>query len=159
MYTDSNDYIYAVGGLYGIPGRNDVWRSTDQGKNWFQQGALPFPAPPGRSSGVLLISKSTLIGRDIMTFFAGYSRTANGVAQYHNDIWVSSTMGTKWSLITDKAPWAERDNLNAEVTADGIIVFTSGYNTRGPMNDVWISADGTQGMPMTHNKTSHRCCI
>jgi len=57
-------------------------------------------------------------------------------------VWVSSTMGTRWSLITDKAPWAERDNLNGEVTADGIIVFTAGYNNREAMNDVWISADG-----------------
>lgn len=88
VYVDSNDYLYAVGGLFGTNGLNDVWRSTDQGANWFIQGSLPFPSPPGRGSGVLLIHTSTLMQREIMTYLGGYSSSASAQT-YHNDIWTS----------------------------------------------------------------------
>jgi len=84
-----------------------------------------------------------LIEQDIMTYFGGFSRNADGSGgTYWNDIWVSRDRGVRWALITDHAPWAERDNLNAEVTPDGIMVLTAGYNSREALNDVWISADG-----------------
>lgn len=38
-------------------------------------------------------------------------------------------------MITDKAPWAERDNFQGEITKDGLIVFTAGYNSREALND------------------------
>ena len=37
--------------------------------------------------------------------------------------------------MTEKAPWAERDNFQGEVTKDGLMVFTAGYNTREALND------------------------
>jgi len=58
------------------------------------------------------------------------------------DVWVSSDDGRRWSRLTANAPWTERDNFNAEITSDGLILISGGINTREALNDVWISADG-----------------
>jgi len=153
-YVDASDNIYVAAGLeVGGPGLNDVWVSSDAGKNWKKQGnGLPLGAPMGgRSSASLLIHKSPVLQKDIMYYFGGYSR-GNGQAnpQYHNDVWVSSDLGRTWKRILEQAPWTERDNFNAEITKDGLIVFAGGLNSREALNDVWVSADGGYTWSVTH---------
>jgi len=147
VYADSKDNLFAIGGLDGPGGSglNDVWRSINQGKEWTLQGRIPFSQKGGRSSASLLISYSKILQKDILTYIGGFSRyqeNGNWVGQYHKDIWVSSNEGRQWTPLTTSAPWAERDNFNAEVTEDGILVIAGGYNNREALNDVWISADG-----------------
>ena len=143
-YVDALDNIYIAAGLeVGGPGLNDVWVSSDQGKNWKRQGGIPFGSPPGRSSASLLIHRSPVLQKDIMYYFGGYSRGGNQPTPlYHNDVWVSSDLGRSWKQVTNAAPWTERDNFNAEITKDGFIVFAGGLNSREALNDVWVSADG-----------------
>ena len=43
--------------------------------------------------------------------------------------------GKSWTRLTAAAPWAERDNFNAEVTPEGYLVVTGGYNSRETLND------------------------
>ena len=86
--------------------------------------------------------KSPVLNKEIMFYFGGFSRGGTGPAAYHNDVWVSSDLGKSWRQITDRAPWVERDNFNAEITKDGLIVFAGGLNSREALNDVWVSADG-----------------
>jgi len=66
--------------------------------------------------------------------------------------------GRSWALITSAAPWAERDNLNAEVTSEGILIVAAGFNSREALNDVWISADGgwTWGQCLKESSWSDR---
>ena len=78
-----------------------------------------------------------------MYYFGGFSRGGNQPTPlYHNDVWVSSDLGRTWKEILHQAPWTERDNFNAEITKDGLIVFAGGINSREALNDVWVSADG-----------------
>lgn len=48
-------------------------------------------------------------------------------------------MGKSWAQITSRAPWVERDNLNGEVTVEGLIIVAAGFNSREALNDIWIS--------------------
>ena len=142
-YVDASDNIYVAAGLQvGGPGLNDIWMSSDQGRNWKRQGGIPVGSPPGRSSASLLIQRSPVLQKDIMYYFGGFSRGGPQPALYHNDVWASSDLGRTWKQITDRAPWIERDNFNAEITKEGLIVFAGGFNSRGALNDVWVSADG-----------------
>ena len=143
-YVDAKNNIYIAGGLeVGGPGLNDVWVSSDQGRTWKLQGRIPFITPGGRSSASLLLHSSKVLQKDIMYYFGGYSR-GNGqeTPLYHNDVYVSSDLGKSWKMVTAAAPWTERDNFNAEITEDGLIVFAGGLNSREALNDVWVSADG-----------------
>ena len=106
---------------------------------------MPFPQPPGRSSGFLLHSTSKQTKQDVLTFMGGYSRVAGNqsTVQYHNDIYMSTDGGAKWLQITNAAPWSKRDNINAEVTRDGALVLVAGYSDADlDANDVWVSLDG-----------------
>ena len=96
-YVDSKDNIYVAAGLQiPGPGLNDVWVSSNQGRDWKKQGnGLPFNTPMadgGRSSASLLIHYSPVIQKEIMYYFGGFSR---GNTQpnpiYHNDGTSSST--------------------------------------------------------------------
>jgi len=86
VYPDSLDRLYAVGGLDGPggDGLNDVWMSSNQGRDWNRQGAIPFAQPGGRSSGALLIHKSKLLSqKDVLIYMGGYSR-AGSASRFHN---------------------------------------------------------------------------
>jgi hypothetical protein len=112
---------------------SDVWRSSDQGRNWYKLPNMPFPAPPGRSSGALLHFPSKQQGgKDILTYMGGYGRFANfsGIT-YYNDIYISTDRGAKWLMITNAAPWTTRDNFNSEVTRDGVIIVNAGFRDNG----------------------------
>lgn len=84
VYVDSSDVIYVVGGLNG-DGLSDIWASSDSGRTWRSSGSLPVPSPPGRSSATLLIHKSPVLNKDIMTYFGGYSRGGSYGVTYHNE--------------------------------------------------------------------------
>lgn len=140
VFVNSQDHIFVVGGLNG-DGLDDVWRSTNQGKDWNRQGIIPFANPGGRSSAALLIHKNALLNQEMFWYIGGMSR-ADGRVRYYNDIWVSSNQGQRWMRLTERAPFQPRDNFNAEVTDDGIIVVSAGYNNIATYNDLWMSADG-----------------
>jgi len=122
---------------------NDCWMSSNQGKDWNRRGFLPFSVAGGRSSASLLIYKNPLLTptQEFMIYMGGMSRAGSRVI-YWNDIHVSSNGGIRWVRLTERAPWAERDNFNAEVTGDGVIVLSGGFNSRATYNDVWVTADG-----------------
>lgn len=102
---------------------------------------MPFPAPPGRSSGGLVHFPSRQNGNiDVLTYMGGYGRPP---ITYYNDIYISTNRGTSWQTITQNAPWFARDNFNLEVTKDGAIVVAAGFNDVGlDRNDVWVTLDG-----------------
>ena len=156
VYVGSDDTLYTIGGLDG-PGLADLWSSKDSGRNWAYVANLPFGSPPGRSSASLLIHKPPALGKEILTYFGGFSRGGEYPTTYHNDIWVSSTGGKTWTRLTDKAPWAERDNFNSEVTKDGLIVLAAGYNSREALNDGQSTAAARSSTPIAHATTpNHR---
>jgi len=122
-----------------------VWKSTDQGRNWVKSTNMPFPQPPGRSSGFLIHKTSRQTKQDVLTYMGGYGRVGNdgSTVVYFNDVYLSTDAGNKWLLVTANAPWSPRDNFNAEVTRDGAIVIVAGFNDAGgDTNDVWVSLDG-----------------
>ena len=180
------------------PGLADLWKSTDQGANWWREADLPVNSPPGRSSASFLqFATPALAYKSVLWYFGGYSRSNSSSHAYHNDIWLSTDYGGSWQPITTAAPWSkvrfdrqspasesatairsesilcltsvadalnccmsvsccmcvtvvcgQRANFNAEITNNGAIIMTSGYNDYGPggadndLNDVWASLDG-----------------
>ena len=146
---DSKGNIYVAGGRActgagtASQERNDVWMSSDRGKNWVQQTATA--SFPKRAVFQMLSQSSSRLQKDVLTVFAGWSGTAD-----YNDVWASSDQGRTWRMLTAQAPWMSRDDANAEVTSSGLIVLTSGKAERTVngnsyseiLNDVWVSADG-----------------
>ena len=146
---DSRGNIYVAGGrACAGPGvasqeRNDVWMSSDRGKNWVQQTAQALW--PKRAVFQLLSMTSPRLAKDVLIVFAGWSGTSD-----YNDVYASSDQGKTWRMLTQRAAWMSRDDANAEVTRNGLIVMTSGKSERQMngttvseiLNDVWVSADG-----------------
>ena len=123
--------------------RSDVWRSTTQGRTWtLQTDAAAFGT---RGIGVLLHSQhdDRMGGADILYLIGGQNEKDNS-----NEVWVSSDNGRQWLPLTLKAPFAQRDAFNGEITRDGVLVISAGLADRdvglneAPLNDVWVSLDG-----------------
>jgi hypothetical protein len=63
-------------------------------------------------------------------------------AEAHRSVSPCCASWCSWQLITDAAPWERRANFNAEMTDNGAIILSSGYNDDGPggrdndLNDV-----------------------
>ena len=136
---DNQGRVFVSGGTAcaNNVGLNDVWMTTNRGVDWSMQVAR---APwSGRLVHAMLSLYSTRAMKNMLVILTGWSGTADS-----NDIWASSDDGRNWRLLTAAAPWAPRDDSNAEVTSKGLIVMTSG-KTDVPFeihNDVWVSADG-----------------
>ena len=140
--ADSAGRLYLLGGRRcGDKQRlNDVWMSSDKGKNWVRQSAsAPWSA---RIAPFVLNQRNKGTGSDVLVLFGGVDGNSD-----LNDVWVSTTQGTRWTLMTARATWPSRNNLNAEVTRAGLIVLTAGKHDhadgrREYLNDVWVSPDG-----------------
>ena len=146
---DSKGNIYVAGGRSCVAvgtasqERNDVWMSSDRGKNWVLQTAAA--SWPRRAVFQMLSFNSLMLGKDTLIVFSGWSGTAD-----YNDVHASSDGGKTWRMLTAQAAWMNRDDANAEITSKGLIVLTSGKSERQVngqtvtevLNDVWVSADG-----------------
>jgi len=99
VYADSTDALFLIGGRdYGTgpgtgQGMNDVWMSSNQGRDWTRQGAIPFAQAGGRFSATLLIAPSKLLKKDVLTYIGGYTRRPEGDSQLHTLI-LSSVMSS-----------------------------------------------------------------
>ena len=117
--------------------RSDVWISSTQGRTWRPQ--TEAAAFGERGIGVLLTSQhdDRLGGADILYLVAGQNEKDNS-----NEVWVSSDGGREWAPVNLRAPFAQRDAFNGEITKAGVIVISAGLADRDvglneqPINDV-----------------------
>ena len=152
MYSPLRDEAVAVadhnGRLYIMGGRdcvsranlNDVWMSADQGRTWRLQTSNPGWS--ARVAPFVLAVTDKTTNNDALLLFTGVDSTSDT-----NDVWLSTTQGSSWQRMTDRAAFPSRNNVNAELTKAGLIVMTSGKHDhpdgrREYLNDVWVSADG-----------------
>ena len=143
--ADSAGNLFYLGGrLCGNSGSrlNDVWLSTDRGRNWLlRSAAAPWTARVGPMAVAVRV-RST--GKDAVMVIGGVDQSP---PRDLNDVWLSTTLGSTWLRLTDRAAFPSRNNLNAEVTKAGLIVLTAGKHDhpdgrRRYLNDLWVSADG-----------------
>ena len=158
LMTNSINEIEIAAGLVGARdagiGLSDVWKSSDMGANWRHENSLPFGSPPGRSSASFLqFAAPALAGKSVLWYMGGYSRDEASSHGYHNDIYISTDYSRTWQQITDAAPWVGRGNFNAEITANGVIVLTSGYNDFTPGGRDNDLNDGPLPIPPTAHST------
>ena len=122
---------------------NEVWASSDLGVSW-----TLFPRAPyiGRNhaamvlapNGVLVVvaGKTDLVGFNIL---ANATNSNLGV----NDVWVSVTGGTAWSLCTNMASFPPRQDLAATFDSAGYLYVANGINGVNAtldLADVWKSS-------------------
>ena len=121
---------------------NEVWGSSDQGVTW-----TLFPRAPyvGRnhasmqlaSNGVMVVVAGKT---DVVTPLAGGGTDTN---TGFNDIWVSVTGGTSWSLCTAMANFRPRQDLAATIDSAGYLYVSSGIDGLLPgsttIADLWKS--------------------
>jgi hypothetical protein len=157
MVADSNDRLYIAGGILELNANprlssGTVWTSVNQGRTWRQvyQGtdANGIPTGPGaRAVSILLNSDNNLIW--LTGVNTGFS-TGDRPESYYKDVWVSTSLGRTWEPVNLNTPFGRRDDANAEITANGIMVLAGGYSGTGQglsqqgeiYNDVWVSANG-----------------
>ena len=136
---DKSGKIFVSGGTQCVTnvGLNDVWMSVNKGVDWTLAAAR---APwSGRMVHAMVSLSSSRQLKNMLVVFTGWTGTTDS-----NDVWASSDDGRNWRQLTANAQWSARDDSNAEVTAAGLIVMTSG-KTDVPYqihNDLWVSADG-----------------
>ena len=149
--SDRTDRIYLLGGqTCDWTQLRDVWTSTNQGIAWTQATAtVPFS---GTVAGVFLaipVNSRAQLGnlQEVLIHASGWDPSTNSD---RNDVWVSSNGASTWLQMTIGAAFTNRDDANAEVTRDGIIIVMGGkretivggqVNTE-VLNDVWVSGDG-----------------
>ena len=141
--TSRGTLIRAGGEGNGEVYHNDVYASTDGGRNWrVATEAANFTA---RFVNTMLTIPSDIGGgKDITYVIAGRDGNDN-----YNDVWASSDDGRTWLVISARAPFMSRANANGAVTKDGLLIFAGGYadeeigrfNT-DIANDVWLSMNG-----------------
>ena len=111
--------------------KNDVWSSAD-GKRWTRATDNAGWAPRAYHQAAVL--------GDRMFVFGG----GNYVPEYkaHNDVW-STTDGTHWKRVSDKAPWHPRLWFSS-VVYRGHMWVLGGWSNNPSKNwgDAWYSRDG-----------------
>ena len=146
--TDSQDRVYVLGGqTCQWAMLRDLWMSSDQGRTWTAQATnVPISGP---TAGVLLnvpVSARSGLGiTEALVYATGWDGTSD-----HNDVWMSTTRGATWQVVNPGAAWVNRDDANAEVTRDGLILLlggkrmtiVGGQERSEALNDVWVSGDG-----------------
>jgi len=112
---------------------NDIWQSTNGGKDWEVVPEASWCARVGHGvvtlpGGVLLLMGG--LGSDCML----------------NDIWKSIDGGRSWQRIADAAPWSPRSwfGLVATTSSDGwrLVLFGGVGDSNHLFSDVWCSHDG-----------------
>jgi hypothetical protein len=122
--------IILMGGNDGA-GKNDVWRSTDNGATWTLVNANAGWSPRQEHSSVVMPDGTiVLLG----------GSTASG---YVNDVWQSGDQGTTWIRVNASTGWTPRDSLAIVVLPDSSIIVSGGTLAGGysQFNDVWRSTD------------------
>ncbi|MFC1838664.1 metallophosphoesterase [Thermodesulfobacteriota bacterium] len=135
--TDHTSVVYdgkmwVMGG--GLPGRNDVWYSTD-GINWIQ--ATESASWPGR------LQHSSVVYDGKMWVMGGY-QYSDGTFTQMNDVWYSYD-GINWTCATNSAGWDARSG-HTSIVYDGKMWVMGGKHRIGnsyySRRDVWSSSDG-----------------
>ncbi len=144
-----DNYVWMYGGKTGVwhVPLKDIWRSAN-GKDW---NLINNNAPWFKRTGqqcVTYSDKVWLMGGDcgVDDFSSATENT--------NDVW-SSSDGYNWSIVTEAAPWEERDSFSA-VVFDGKMwvvggenyTFNEGYKR---YTDVWSSTNGLDWTIATTN--------
>ncbi len=135
-----HDSIILIGGYspYGA-GRDsymeDVWISSDKGKEWeLLTDTAPWDGRWGHSAVVL----------DSTIYISGgfYQNEDNSEQRgYARDIW-KSTNGKDWELVTSEAPWVGRMGHAMFADASGNLYVLGGVrNSRDYLGDLWKSSD------------------
>jgi PKD repeat protein len=144
--------IILMGG-YDTTGRNDVWRSFDNGITWTRQtAAAGWPAtyfPIGH-----LMPDGSIV---VIAVKDGSSSQAS--------VWRSTDYGVTWTRQTATAGWSARGQISSAVMPDGSIIVSGGTQSGGftQFNDVWRSTDygvtwtqqtGSAAWPQRYGHTS-----
>ena len=132
-----NNKILMMGGRgeYNLPGslsKNNIWSSSDGGKNWTDI------TPSNHWSGRLEFQAVVLTNGDVLVIGGNKNSST-----YLNDIWRSSDNGRTWSQIINAAPWSARRAFQSVVLSNNDILIMGGEKTLFyGLNDVWRSRDG-----------------
>jgi len=121
--------IVLLGGGDSWGGKNDVWRSTDNGATWTQQTASAGWAVREYHSSVVMSDGSIVL-------LGGLGNGGN----IYNDVWRSTDNGATWTQVNASAGWTARYAHSSVVMSDGSIVLLGGY-AGDKKNDVWRSTN------------------
>jgi PKD repeat protein len=116
---------------------NDVWRSTNAGKNWT---CLNTSAgwDPRIGHGLVRLPNNNIVLTGGVNFVISYP--------YFSDVWKSSDFGATWAEINSSPGWEGRDFHNMVTMPDASIILMGGISRSGPAtytyhNDTWQSRD------------------
>ena len=110
--------------------RNDVWFS-DNGRDW-KKAVSNAAWVPRRNHGLVVFhDKLWILGGALSS-----GRSDQTPTQFLSDVW-SSEDGMNWKLVTQNAPWADRDTPVSLVFDNKMWIIGGGVR-----RDVWSSADG-----------------
>jgi PKD repeat protein len=132
LVTLSDNSLLLMGGSTGGAGgfKNDVWRSTDEGKTWVQQNASAGWTGRSQFGAVVLQDGSVVIaGGDSITY------------GLYNDTWRSTDKGVTWTRQNASSGWQPRSLMGFFVLSDDTIISAWGYGNTNVANDTWISND------------------
>lgn len=141
-----NDIILLGGydneGIY----KNDVWRSENSGRSWYQSripNAAWSPRAYHTSVSIPNSSYSTPNStHDLLTDIVLMGGRGTDENDFRNDVWISTNIGFTWSQQTPSAAWSPRAYHTSVVMPDGSIVLMGGIGRDGVhKNDVWRSED------------------
>ena len=125
----SNNDILVMGGFSGSF-RNDIWSSSDEGRNW---NNITVSAPWRMRH----IFQAVLLSNDDILVMGG----TDGEFRF-NDVWLSDDGGTNWNQIPASNHWMNRGLFQAVVLTNDDILVMGGALFRGVFtNDVWVSRD------------------
>lgn len=115
---------------------NDVWVSSDSGKNW-----KLITSHAEWSPRIFASSTSYPDGNIIM--MGGELPYQNGSSGYLNEVWFSSNGGANWTLKTENAEWSPRTDIFSSVIANKNLTIMGGFLAEATDvgKDIWISQD------------------
>ena len=127
----SDGSIVLSGGCDSGDGKNDTWRSPDNGLTWTQQSA---------NAGWLGRMYHTSVAMpDGSIVLSGGGRVGS---PYMNDTWRSTDNGVTWTQQNASAGWSARSFHTSVVMPDGSIVLMGGLaGSSDWRNDTWRSTD------------------
>ncbi|MCK9593517.1 MAG: PKD domain-containing protein [Methanoregula sp.] len=131
--------IVLEGGFYwddsfnGANYKNDVWRSTDNGKIWsLVSGYAPWAKRSKHSSVAMPDGSIVLMGGKDPT---------DSWYPYKDDVWRSTNYGASWTQKTNSAEWLSREGHSSVAMPDGSIVLMGGSHGGNYENETWRSTN------------------
>ena len=126
-FLPSQSTIYVMGGFNGVSlYYQDVWYSSDNGKNWSEESTQNWSER---------VNFKAVVHSGTIYVLGGQQSDGDRL----NDVW-SSTDGKTWALLAT-ANWGARVNHQA-VVHHGAIYVLGGRTDGNDQNDVWSSVDG-----------------